>query len=213
MKRLVPICFYTAFAIFFAADTVAAANKQANAPMVDCNQAVKNLGECGGSFVRFVAYDQEALFGQDEQGNYRCFELQEKVDELNREFDKRKSDLRERSRVMRERYQDQEMVAQDPRASAEMMKEQNALEIDAKVASQEYQMRLGKINELFLRSVQNALRDLAEDNDWDIVMPYDRKSSYVTTRSDVTEKIIKYLNSKYREQQRTKKDAIKKQTK
>lgn len=189
------------------------ATKPANKAVVDCNQAVKELGECGGSFVRIICYDQEALFGQDEQGNYRCFELQEKVDGLNREFDKRKSDLRERSRLMRERYQDQEMVAQDPRASADMMKEQNALEIDAKVASQEYQMRLAKINELFLRSVQSALRELAEENDWEIIIPYDRKSSYVVTRSDCTEAIIKHLNSNYREQQRAKKEPAKKQTK
>jgi len=180
-----------------------AAAKPAEKPM---SQSIKDIGECGGAFVRFVAYDQESVFGQDEQGNYRCFELQEKVDALNHEFDKRKADLRERGHLLRQRYQDQEMVAQDPRLSAEMMKEQNGLEIDAKVASQEFQTRLGKIHESFLRSVQAAIRELAEDNEWEVVVPLDKKSSYIVSKADVSEKIIKHLNAKYREQQRSKKE-------
>jgi Skp family chaperone for outer membrane proteins len=173
----------------------------------DTQQLVRDVGECGGTIVRLVAYDQEAIFGQDERGMHRCFELQDRLESLNREFEKRRTDLRERGRNLKTLYQDQEANANDPQQMAKAMKEQSALDIDAKLAQQEYQTRLGNMQGEFLKEVQAVIQELADEFDWDIVIPVDKKSSYVAPKVDVTEKIIKRLNEKYRAKQRAKKFA------
>ena len=169
----------------------------------DAQQLVRDVGECGGTIVRLVAYDQGDIFGQDERGMHRCFELQDLLDSLNREFEKKRSDLRDRSRNLKS----MDMDASDPQQMAKAMKEQSALDIDAKLAQQEYQTRMGTMQTDFLKEVQAAIQELASEFEWDIVIPVDKKSSYVTSKVDVTEKIIKRLNDKYRAKQRAKKFA------
>lgn len=171
----------------------------------DSQQLVRDVGECGGSLVRLVAYDQEGIFGQDERGMHRCFELQDRIEALNRQFEKLRTELRERGRNLKNMYQDQDANANDPHQVAKAMKEQSALDIDAKLAQQEYQTRMGQMQGEFLKEVQSVIQELAEESEWDVVLPIDKKASYLAAKVDVTDTIIKRLNEKYRAKQRAKK--------
>lgn len=193
--------YYLLLHVIFSSVIVAASQTSGN----DSQHLVRDVGECGGALVRLVVYDQEAVFGQDERGMHRCFELQDRIDTLNREFEKRRTDLRERGRNLKNLYQDQDMNAGDPHQVAKAMKEQSALDIDAKLAQQEYQTRMGQMQGEFLKEVYSAIQELAEEFEWDVVLPIDKKSAYATSKVDVTDKIIKRLNEKYRAKQRAKK--------
>jgi Skp family chaperone for outer membrane proteins len=171
---------------------------------------VNDLGECGGVMVRAVVYDQKALFSQKEDGAYNCFQLQAQIDGLNQEFERKKLDLRDRSRSLKTNEIDQT----DPSQMAMAMKEQSALEIDAKLLQQEFQMRMNQLQGEFLQSVQEVIRELAAEFEWGLVLPIDSDMAFAIEKIDVTKKIVARLNDKFRAKQRAKKfaDPAKKET-
>lgn len=168
----------------------------------DGQQLVSDLGECGGALVRLVTYDQEVIFGQNDRGDQNSFQLQDYLKELNGEFEEVRRDLQNRGKKMHAASQEQDPT--DLQSMAKTMKDQNALEIDSKLAQQKYQKSFAELQGKFLKEVLEAIKELAEEFGWDVVLPVDKKSAFVAEKVDVTDQILRRLNDKYRERDRKK---------
>jgi Skp family chaperone for outer membrane proteins len=185
----------------FTCDVLLASNKGKEAV---CPPLVSDIGECGGvSVVRVVVYNQGDIFGKNARGEYNCFALQSSFDEIDKTFMDLRKELNDRSRNLKLSSQEQDPTNMDD--MAKMMKEQHALEIDAKLAQQRYQEQVARMQEDFLREVKAAIEDLAEQYSWELALPIDSRTAVVRgDKIDVTSEIIKFLNNKHRAKQRTK---------
>jgi len=154
-----------------------------------------------------LKYNKRALFTEkDEQGRYGVLWYDEKMTEINREFEKLDSDLQKRRRVLQQALQEEGNNPQvSPAHMAKLAKEQNALQIDAEFLQKEYAARVAKLQAEFEDKIKDVVDELREKLGVGGIEAADFKSSSFHDSLDVTKAVKKELNDQYRAEQRAKK--------